>query len=168
MAGHRRDVENLASDFRKKSEGKLAAQAQSVDVDAPHFFPAGRVPVADAGEVGQAGGIDENVELIQGFEGGPDGSFVAKVTGEGFDALGELIDRAAEADHGHSPLKESLGDGLADSGGGSGDECGFHSSSSRAARKVLAADSALAMLGFGAKPSNFEAGGTSGTGFCGF
>ena len=116
MAGHGGEIENVSSVFREEGQGELAAKAESLDVDSPHFFPLCGIAISEAGEVGKSGGIDEDVELVERGEGFADLLGIAEVTSQRSDSFGKIFDRATKSDDLHAFFLKRERDGFSDAG----------------------------------------------------
>ena len=129
MAGEGGDIDDTSARGRETFEGLLGTMNESPHIDLPHFVHLGGVAVNEGGEVGAAGIVDEEVEVVGGviddFESMSDAFRIAEVARDREGSIGELANAAAEAKDGHSAGDEGLRDRESDAAGGSSDEGDF-------------------------------------------
>ena len=117
----------------------MADVHQSEDVGVDHAAPVLGVGALDPTQQHDAGVVDDHVESAERVDGGVDGSPHGRLVGDvelqgqRVDAVradlllevGEPVDAASGDGHGRTRIREGQCGGVADAGGGAGDECGL-------------------------------------------
>ncbi len=125
VARHGGDVDDTTSGFRKVFQRELGAEGEGEDVDPPHFFPVGRVPIDDAGEVCGAGAVDEPVDFPEPVKDAGDVLAGGKIGHDGRDVGVKDVWAAGDAKDDRAVGEEEFAERRTDAAGCAGDEEGF-------------------------------------------